>query len=101
MTGKRNVLGRGLAALIPNAPRPAGVPGNQAGASAPATSGATSLPAGVPPAGGSPSSGGAALSAAPAREGLRTVGIEDHRFGDSETVVDSEQAGHGTASFSN
>ena len=70
MTGKRNVLGRGLAALIPNAPRPAAGPANLESSSTPAGgSGA----GGVTPGSSSPP----AAPAAPAREGLRTVGIEE------------------------
>jgi len=73
LTGKRNVLGRGLAALIPNAPRGPASPG------APADS--TPLPPGRPAsdgaAPGSSPSVGSVTSAPPAREGLRTVGIEE------------------------
>jgi len=75
LTGKRNVLGRGLAALIPNAPRPPSPSGNPGGASPPAAAGATPLPAGsLSPANGAPA---AVVNGPPAREGLRTVGIEE------------------------
>jgi ParB family chromosome partitioning protein len=74
LTGKRNVLGRGLAALIPNAPRPPAAPGSTAAVGSPAAFGSTSLPAAETPAGTSP---GAVMGVAAAREGLRTVGIEE------------------------
>ena len=60
MTVKRNALGRGLAALIPGAPRPMGT---GAGPVAP------SIPGGGEPSTSAPTAG--------PREGLRTVGIEE------------------------